>query len=366
MAKDDPQTLCDRLFGSFLAPLVVGGTMTPGKPFGGKRALAFGEGRAPTDVDLVSRTELLRVRSARRLVPIDTLEPAPKGAEWALAATLHDLVQATHPGFDAVFRRSGPRRILDVVEKTLDRIAPPGSVGDSLSRHTWFSRMFEVTRVDVDLRWWTGSERFLGTAPPKRLRAWPELRRLTETRAARSLMDLPANGAAVDAARFAGLVSRFLQRTPLTDLATLNRSTPAFSWTHESLALVSTRAGRTIVGRALAFLPQREVDAALGRATRRLFERKAVRALGVAIELLRDRVLLLASARLGAIDPAPLSAGVEADDAAFALGAGALAATSWIERTGGGFAEDERRAMLLVLGPIARSTAAGKARALLG
>src|SRR5438045_4032826 len=107
MAKADPQTLCDRLFDTFLAPLVLGGTMKPEKPFGGKNALSIGDHRAPSDSVTLSTVDLARVRTARKVVPVDRFEQAPSGAEWAIAAALHDLVQATHPGFDAVFRRSG-------------------------------------------------------------------------------------------------------------------------------------------------------------------------------------------------------------------------------------------------------------------
>ncbi|MBX3208347.1 MAG: hypothetical protein KF764_25100 [Labilithrix sp.] len=377
MAKDDPQTLCERLFTSFLGPLVVGGPMVPGKLFGGKNALAIGDHRQPSDVDLLSRCELARVRIARRLAPIDTLDPAPSGDEWALAACLHDMVQATHPGFDAVFRRSGPKRVLDVVEMTLAQVPPPVNVGAALSRHTWFSRMFDLARTDVDLRWWTGSETFLGTEPPKRLTAWPELRRVTETRTPRPLMELPTSGSAVPLTRFTAVTEAFLKKVPLTDLATVTRAAPAFAWTHENLSLAATHAGRTIVSRALAQLPQRAVDAALGRATRQLFATKAVRALFVAVDLLRDRALMAASARLtgGAArsggpgapgEPEPLAIGGEQTDAAFAIGAGALAASHWIAQTGGGFNEAERRAMLLVLAPAAESRAARDVKALLG
>src|SRR6476646_9704986 len=115
MAKDEPQALCDRLFSTFLAPLVLGGEMRPIKAFGGKNALSIGE-RTPADSDALSRTQLARVRIARKLVP------------------------ATHPGFNAVFRRSGPLRILSVIEKTLERVAPPRTAGEALSRHTWLSR----------------------------------------------------------------------------------------------------------------------------------------------------------------------------------------------------------------------------------
>lgn len=366
MAKEDPQSLCERLFKTFLGPLVVGGTMLPGKLFGGKNALAIGDHRAPSDVELLSRAELTRVRIARKLAPIDTLDPAPTGNEWAIAAVLHDLVQSTHPGFDALFRRSAPKRILDVLEKTLDRIPPPINVGDALSRHTWFSRMFELARTDIDVKWWTGSERFLGTDPPKRLTAWPEVRRVTQTRTPRPLMELPTSGSSVDPQRFTWITETVLRKLPLTDLATLNRATPTFVWTHENLSLTATHAGRTIVNRALALLPQKAVDTALGRATKQLFSARAVRALFVAVDLLRDRALMAAQARLGKDEPEPLALGPDQNDAAFAIGTGALVASHWIAQTGGGFNEADRRAILLVLGPAAQSSAAKEVQALLG
>jgi hypothetical protein len=364
MAKDDAQELCERIFSTFLGPLVVGGAVIPGKLFGGKNALAIGDHRQPSDVDLLSRTELARVRIARKLAPIDTLEAAPSAWEWALAAVLHDMVQSTHPGFDATFRRSGPKRILEVAEKTLERIPAPASVGEALARHTWFSRMFDLARTDVDLRWWTGSERFLGTDPPKRLLAWPELRRVTETRTPRPLMDLPTSGAAVDLQRFAFVTEAFLKKTPLTDFVTVTRASPVFAWSHENLSLAATRSGRTIVNRALALLSQRAVDEALGRATKHLFAAKAVRALFVAVDLLRDRALTAASARLTKAEPEPIVLGQETD-AAFAIGAGALVASHWLAQTGGGFSETERRALLAVLAPAASSNAAREVLALL-
>jgi hypothetical protein len=179
-------------------------------------------------------------------------------------------------------------------------------------------------------------------------------------------MDLPSSGSAVDAQRFTRLVERILQKTPLTDLATLDRSAPLFVWTHESLAFASTNAGRTIVLRSLAYLPDRAADSALGRATRHLFAAKATRALMVAVDLLRDRVLGAATRRLsGDKDPEPLTLSADHNDAAFAVGAGALVATNWLTQTGGGLSERDRRALLAVLAPAAQSAAAKEVRALL-
>ena len=366
MAKDDPQALAERLFTTFLSPLVLGGVMKPTKAFGGKNALSIGDGRAPTDFDALSRTQLARVRIARKLAPVDRFEPEPTGDEWALAAMLHDLVMATHPGFNALFRRSGPTRILSVIEKTIARVPPPRTVGDALSRHTWLSRMFELARTDVQVKWWTGSETFLGEDPPKRLTAWPEFRRVQQTRTPRPLMDLPTSGGSVDPLRFSTVVETILSRTPLTDLATIERASPLFTWRHDTLGLCATNAGRTVVLRALAPLPERAVNAALGRATRQLFAAKALRAVAVAVDLLRDRALMAAEARIGQDrEPEPLTLGPEHNDASFAVSAGALAATHWIAQTGGGFGEDERKLLLRVLAPAASSSAASEVKALM-
>ena len=367
MAKDDPQALAERLFTSFLSPLVLGGVMKPTKAFGGKNALSIGDGRAPTDSDALSRTQLARVRIGRRLAPIDRFEPEPSGDEWALAAMLHDLVMATHPGFNALFRRSGPTRILSVIEKTIARIPPPHSVGDALSRHTWLSRMFELARTDIQVKWWTGSETFLGEDPPKRLTAWPEFRRVQQTRTPRPLMDLPTSGGSVDPMRFSTAVEAILSGTPLTDLATIDRTAPLFTWRHDTLGLCATNAGRTVVLRALALLPDRAVNAALGRATRQLFAAKALRAVAIAVDLLRDRALMAAEARIGLDqEPEPLTLSADHNDASFAMSAGALAATHWIAQTGGGFGENERKLLLRVLAPAAASPAANEVKALMG
>lgn len=359
MAKNDAQVLCDHLFESFLAPLVLGGEMRPGKPIGGKNALSIGD-RSPSNMDTVSNTQLARVRVARRLVPVDRFDGTPSGAEWALAAALHDLVQATHPGFNTIFRRGGPRRILTVIEKTLEHIATARTPAEALSRHTWFSRMFEFARTDTVVRWWTGSETFLGEEPPKRLTAWPEIRRVEQTRASQRLMDLPISGGSVDSTRFEVLVTDILARTPLTDLATADRASPAFRWQHENLTLCATHAGRTLAVRALGQRPADTIDAVLGRAIRPLLIKKARRAGDVAADVLRDRALVAAAERIGfGREPEPLTPPADSEDAELAICAGALVASRWIGETGGGFAESERRLLLRVLAP-ASSTAVRK------
>jgi hypothetical protein len=363
----DVGAVMDRLYRDFMAPLVKGGVMKPGRPIGGKTALLMTHDRPFTDPDLVSHVNLARTRAARKLCPVDRLEN-PTNEEWALSAVLHDLVQSTHPGFDSVLRRSAPGRLLSIVEKTLPGIAPVRSAGEALSRHTWFRRMFEVTRTDIKLSWWTGSQTFLGQDPPGRLTAWPEIRRVHEDKTPRPLMELPAAGGVVDGYRFGAAVAQFLQRTPLTDLATAGRTSPMFAWTPETLSFVSTRAGRTLALRAMAREKPLATDAALGRATRWLFMRKAWKPLGIALDLVGERILGEATARLShaADEPEPLVlGGTTESDAAFARGAGALAAQRFIATCGECFTENERKNLLTLLGPLADTPAARQIEQLL-
>src|SRR5580658_2563674 len=129
MARVDLGAVANRLFDDFLAPLVLGGEVEPGRPIGARAALALGKERVLTDIDLCAHVELVRTRVARKLVPVDRVEGITE-TEWAMAAALHDLVQAAHPGFDLAFRRSAPQRLLDLVNATLDRVSAPRSVGE--------------------------------------------------------------------------------------------------------------------------------------------------------------------------------------------------------------------------------------------
>jgi hypothetical protein len=352
----DVGAVVEGLFMGFMAPLVLGGEMRPERPIGGKTALEIGNGRPLTDVDRVSHVQLARVRIARKLVPIDRLE-APTAEEWALAAVLHDVVQSTHPGFDAAFRRSAPNKLLELAEKTLELVPGPRSAHDALSRHTWFSRMFEITRTDTIVSWWVGSAKFLGEDPPSRLTKWPELRRVNQVKMPRPLMELPSSGAAVDAARFTQTLAAFLAKTPLTDFGTCTREAPSFAWTEATLGLTASRAGRTLALRALALLPPQQADAVLGRATRQLLGARAWAAASIAMDLLGERALARAEASLSRSGEGN-DLGLGEGDAAFARAAGAVAARQWLAQHGGAMREPERREVLQALEPLASSKAA--------
>ena len=165
--KADLGGVAGRLFEGFLAPLVLGGPMEPARPIGGRAALAVGQDRVVPDSELASHVQLGRCRVARKLAPLDCLPP-PTVAEWALGAVLHDIVQAKPPG--------APRRFPQEAARTHPRARGghararrvPLERGRGAVPAPWFSRMFEIQRTDTVIKWWVGSETFLGTTPPSR------------------------------------------------------------------------------------------------------------------------------------------------------------------------------------------------------
>jgi hypothetical protein len=296
-----------------------------------------------------------RIRRARLLVPIDEVGP-PTGAEWALAAALHDIVQSTNPGFDNGLRRKSAARILDLAETTIERVGAPANALDALSRHTWFARALDITRTDTVVSWWTGSRTFLGEEPPDRLRAWPRLRRVEVARSPRTLLKLAPLATGIEPLMRA--VAGLLTRTPLTELATCTRAAPPFVWSPASAGLVTTAAGRALVLRALARLAAPDVDAALGRATRLVLEEKPELA-RAALALLAERVVAQVSGHVAS--PRSTWEAVDAD-AAFARSLGAAAAARALASSDSRWRDDDRRRLLEALEPIAGDAETAVAR----
>jgi hypothetical protein len=321
--------------------------MRAGHPIGCAAALAIGD-HSPLDTDLAALVQEGRVRRARALVPIDGLGE-PSAAEWALAAALHDLAQSANPGFDAPLRRASAARIARSALATMDRVSPPSTLGEAISRHTWFARVLEIARTDTTVSWWTGSHEFLGVDPPLRVQAWPKFRRVRVTRTPRPLLEV--RPLAIDRERLLAAMTSLLARTPVTDLATCTRASPQFAWSGTTVALLGTPAGRTLAERALARLPAADVDAALGHACREVIAHR--RGLPPEIlALLADRAIAEAQGYVVAVAAQPPS--TEADVARCLGAAAALAA---IAKSGAAWPEAQRRALHAALEPAARRAA---------
>jgi len=346
------------LLAGVMGPLVLGGEVRPGHAIGARHALAFTQqvGAGAVDAALFDQVQRARVRRARRLVPVDALLPATD-SEWAMGAALHDLLQAVNPDFDGALRRSMAARILDVAIATLDRVPPPRSAAEALSRHTWFARLMDLARTDTTVTWWAGSRTYRGEPPAARLQAWPELRRVSVVAKPVPLLELTP--LAVGRDRVAHAVELLLDRSPLTSIAACTRAAPRFAWSGGSLALVATPTGRALALRALERLPDGDVEVALGRATRDLLERRRDTA-GPALGLLSERAIASATGHLPA-GAAPNGT----PDAVLARALGARVALARLEGQEPGWPDGEKRRLLDWLGPVAGGASGQSAAALL-
>jgi hypothetical protein len=249
-----------------LGPLVLGGPIHPVRPFGARLALAFAVGRSMIDDDLRSRLDVARVRRARLLAPVDTVGRID-AAEFALVAALNDLLQVTNHELAGPLTRARHGKLLANVRAVCEAVPAPKDLAEALARHATFARVFEVARTDSTVRWWTGSARFRGQPPPRRLLAWRSVRQVRVDAQRVGLADL-ASGVSVPLETYRDVLGLWLTRTPLTDIANVARAAPPFNWSASTLALVLTPPGRSLAFRAVSRLPPGPVAAELARAAR--------------------------------------------------------------------------------------------------
>lgn len=249
-----PAARFEELAARVLAPLVLGGKVEPVAPIGARLAVELGDlGRShgALDPELGSRIDLVRVRRARELAPVDTLPPLGP-AEIAMACAYNDLLQLTHPDLTGLFTHGRRARLLSSVVSLAARIGPPATLGDALARYATFRRAFEASRTDKTVTWWTGSAVFRGADPPARLLVWRSLRRV-EVSLAKVPLALMGDGLGdLTPAQFHAALGAWLGCSPLSDLAQVGREAPPFAWGPATLALLELPEGRVLAGRAVA------------------------------------------------------------------------------------------------------------------
>jgi hypothetical protein len=234
-----------------LGPLVLGGQMHLVPPFGPKLALSIDGAPRISDDDLRTKVDVARVRIARTIAPLDTL-PDIAAADWALVAALNDLLQATNHHLSGPFTRSRHSALVAAVEDLVGRIPPPRTLLDAINRHATLARVTELVRTDTKVSWWSGSASFRGEPPSTRLFKWKELRRVRSEENTVAIADLADGISAVKKDIWLSAFGLWLHRSPITDIATLSRTVPAFAWSAPTLAFVATPTGAKLAARALS------------------------------------------------------------------------------------------------------------------
>jgi hypothetical protein len=161
----------------FVTPLVAGGDVHVGEPVPPRLFDRW-------EVELGEAAPALEAIDAARAALASSLVVRPPplvfgGEELRLSAALHGALTLAHPGTSGLGTRRG-RRELAAWSLDLTRVAPATTPAVALARHTLLGRLFELTRHDTQVKWWTGKADFRGAAPPARLLRWRRLRRVRE------------------------------------------------------------------------------------------------------------------------------------------------------------------------------------------
>lgn len=265
-----PDARAEALFSDVIAPLVQGGALRPVRPIGPRLAAQLA-GHRVVDAALLASVDAARLRVARQLLPVDTL-PELGRAEWALAAALNDLLQLTHHELTGALSRSRRARLAEALDASLAAVPAPATLGEALARHATFSRVLELSRTDTEVSWWTGRASFRGQPPPRRLVAWPSVRQVAISPTRVRLANMAKDLRDLEAERFDGLLAALLAKSPLTDLATALRASPAFAWSPPTLGLVAAPMGRALALRAVLRARSSRAQLSLRRAAEALSE----------------------------------------------------------------------------------------------
>lgn len=241
----------------FILPLVRGGELAVGRP------ISLDELRALEEQIPHASEKVVEVDEARADILSDLVVRPPSLVfdidELALAAAVHNLLFLVHPRADSWSVSGSGRR--KVVETAQEMAARPLSQSRSrvLARHGLLHNLFDLTRVDTKVSWWTGSATFLGQRPPGRLRAWRTVRRVREEQTVASYDEL------LGTVEVAPVVAAVLRRTPLTHLLSMHREGPPLQWEDAVFLLRDPELCRAIAYAALRGAEPRQLVAAPAR-----------------------------------------------------------------------------------------------------
>jgi hypothetical protein len=205
----------------FVLPLVAGGTLHVGAPLGRAGYDKLRDTKIAIELD----GAILEARSAiAGELLVDAVPPLLDAEALRLAVAVHDMLFLFHPGAEAISVRD---RRLDQVAQfagTLASLTPSRDPQALVARHTMLHLLPSLARTDVQVSFWVGKREFHGEEPPRRLVAWPNLRRVRQER---RRVNCFAESASHPLA--GGVVQQLLEGSPLTDLLHPVRLEPRFS-----------------------------------------------------------------------------------------------------------------------------------------
>jgi len=231
----------------FVKPLVAGGELHVGAPIPLPDVERWEQELSDASV------ELMAVDDARHAV-LSTLVCRPpafvlEGDDLCLAAGLHDALFLVHPRAERWSVSDKQRR--RIIDTALSLVSQPLSRNRTrvMARHALLGNVFNLSRRDVTVSWWTGRARFQGQKPPSRLTAWKGIRRVREDEVEVGFDELLA------VPDTAPIIATLLRRTPLTQLLEAPPGAPPLHWEDAVFLLRDAELARAIAYRLVPDQP---------------------------------------------------------------------------------------------------------------
>lgn len=223
---------------TFVAPLVAGGELHVSRPISLEDVDDW-EAQLPH-----AAVEQVEVDDARAAV-LSTIVVRPPAfllerEELLLAAGLYNALFLAHPSADGVLVTERQRRRILGTAQAMAAQPLTRSRTRVLARHALLHNLFNLTRTDTFVTWWTGRARFLGQRPPGRLTTWKGVRRVREEISKVEYDELLA------APDVAPVIASLLRRTPLTQLLATHPAAPALHWEDAVFLLRDAELARAI------------------------------------------------------------------------------------------------------------------------
>jgi hypothetical protein len=218
------QAMFDRFLGSFVVPLIRGGSVLVSYPLG-EGAVDFFRFAEPIDPALPGE-----IARARQIV-LEEITPSPlpetlTEEDIFLLAALHNVLLCDHQEVVSGFRGQARwKHCLTWAREHLTHVRPCASADSALSRHSLLHQVTSLERVDTVLQTRRSTTRYIGQDPPPRALIWPGLRMLRRSEEVVGFQEV----AAIDEARTA--LTEILESSPLTCLLSMpySRREPAAS-----------------------------------------------------------------------------------------------------------------------------------------
>ncbi len=200
----------EQFVADFVRPLVGGGAVQVSAPLGRAGLEKLREAELPPSV--LADVAVARAAIANDLL-VDAVPPQLDLEAMRLAVAVHDLLFLFHPRAEGLAVRDARLEEVARFAAACARLPDTRDTDALVARHTMLHLLPGLGRTDVEVTFWVGRRQFHGEEPPRRLLAWPNLRRVRQERTRVSCFaeaaSHPLGGPVVRA---------LLDGSPLTDL----------------------------------------------------------------------------------------------------------------------------------------------------